>query len=559
MGDHITGEGSGAIGIVSQSGGLGMRTGQVSPAYGVPASHLLFPGNSIDVDALDLANYLLECDSTRVVVLIIEALPHRERLEAIGRRSAAVGKPVVVYKLGKSELGARAALSHTGSLAGENRAATAVLRRAGLIEVQEFEDLLETAKFFETARVKRARRVAVVTSTGGAAVLACDTVASSGVVLPSLSDSTLEELKGIVPDFGVVGNPVDVTATEGIVERQVRAVQIVAQDPNIDTILVPLSPTPKSAERPRLLREAASTVDKNVSFYWMTQWAEGPGTELIRGPGVSLFRSLSRAYRAFDAWDSWNEQIGGPAPTTDGVDWPARAAVESVLSQLETSEKRGPHSLNEVDSSALLEAAGLTLTSSCVVHNAEDAVAFSERLSSPIVLKILSAEVPHKSDVGGVLPDLRDRDSITSAYQSLMQRISQLDPQIRVDGVLASEMVEAGHEMFIGAKKDPAAGPLVMCGWGGTQVGVLVDPVIEAAPVNLDIALQMIDRLRGSALLAGYRGAPPADTEAFANAVVAVSRLIVTRPTISEIDINPIFVLNASDGVKAADALVVLE
>lgn len=545
LGGHVTGAGSGPIGVVSQSGSLGMYTGQVAPQYGVATSHLLFPGNSQDIDALDLINYMLHDDSTRAVIAILEQMPDRDRVVELGHNSHELGKPVIAHKLGRTDRGLKAAASHTGSLAGSHSVAKAVLESSGIVVLDEFEGLMETAAFFSTARSRRSRRVGVVSAMGGVVVMSCDVAEAEGCELPAVAPKTKERLQEVVPSFGVIDNPVDITAAAGVVERQTTVLRILAEDPSIDTVMIPLAPAVGSPERPGEIAKVARDIEKNVCIYWMTQWHEGPGSEILAAePGVAVFRNLRRTFHALELWERW----WGHEPRTGPHEMPPLPLV---------SELGGPELFDgEIGALDALEALGVTVINRRVCSSESEVVAAGAEHGYPVVLKGAAPDLFHKSEHDLVALGIEDEDSLVAAYRSMRESLSA---HYSSDGFkfIVAEQMSDGEEMFVGAANDDVAGPTVSFGLGGIDVGLRSEIVTLAAPVYQQDALRAIEQMDRAYKLLGYRGRQPRDVTALAELIERLSLVVSQRPDIAEVDINPAFVLDDGHGLVVADALFV--
>jgi acyl-CoA synthetase (NDP forming) len=557
---------AGPIGVVSQSGGLGIyltqaRTGTLGRSL---FSYCLCAGNSADVDSLDFGNYLLEDPSTSVVVLIVEGIQSHQRLRELGRKSRDLCKPVLLFKSGRTPPGARAAMSHSGSIAGSYAAHVAAFEQAGIVAVDAYEDLVETAAYFAKAKPPRGGGVGVVAAMGGTVVIAADAAADAGISLPPLGPGTRAELAEFVPEYGVIGNPTDITARPGSADRLIAAVRAFGNDPAIDTVVVPLAPrgVPED-DRPAKVCAVGQEVDATVCVYWMSPWLEGPGAELIAGhPTVPVFHTIDRLYSALQKWTWWNRvrerPPGGNAagqPLAEGaVPVPGISALLNSLA--EGLDDKSGVALNEWESRQVCQLAGLSFAEARPVASADDAAQAAASLGFPVAVKVLSRDITHKSAAGGVRLALASREAAATAFTEVTETAAAHAPGARVTGALIAQTVSGGHELFVGASRDPQFGPLITLAWSSVAVERTGASVNCLGPLSRAEALAMIERLPGSDLLdrAGSSGAAAAVGET----LVAVSRLMEADARIAEIDISPLAVLPSGTRATALDCLVVL-
>jgi acetate---CoA ligase (ADP-forming) len=557
---------AGSIGVVAQSGGLGIyltqaRTGELGRSM---FSYCLCAGNSADVDSLDLGNYLLEDPSTTVVVLIVEGIKSHHRLTQLGQRSLELGKPVLVFKSGRTGPGARAAMSHSGSIAGSYAAHVAAFERAGVVVVHAYEDLVETAGYFAKAKPSRRGGVGVVAAMGGTVVIAADGAADAGIRLPPLAARTREALAEIVPEYGVIGNPTDITARPGSAERLATAVRAVGNDPAIDTIVVPLAPrgVPED-DRPAKICAVGREVDATLCVYWMSPWLEGPGAELIAGdPAIPIFHTIDRLYSALQKWAWWNEvrerqHLGGTARQLPAEGAESVPGVSAILDEFDRDlEQVSGVALNEMESRRICALAGLAFPAAHPASSADEAVQAATSLGYPVAVKVLSRDIAHKSAADGVRIAVADSSAVAAAFTEVTKAAATHVPGAHIEGALIAKTTSGGREVFVGASRDPQFGPVISLGWSGATVENGGASVNCLGPLSQADALAMIDRLPGAEALQ-QNGRANSDAWLVADALVAVSRLMETDSRIAEIDISPLAVLPGA-GATALDCLVVL-
>lgn len=544
---------TGPIGVVSQSGGLGQSIVQVVQRGG-GFSHFLAAGNSCDVDVCDYVNYLVDDPACRVIACVAEGLKDGERLLEAGERALAADKPIVMYKSATAEAAAHAAMSHTGTLAGSNAAYDAAYRRLGIIKADNIEDVYETAAFLAKAGRPKARGVAAMGASGGACVISLDKAEAYGVPMPKPTAATQAELERHVPEFGAPGNPCDFTAQAGTDNTLYNAcATALLADPSYAALVVM---TPSVSERltpPNidLYSGLAAKAGKPVCLSWMSEWRDGPGAaQCEQDPHVALFRSTDACYRTFAGWLGRQAIVEAPRPRARRPGNDARSQKARAL-----LTKAGDK-LSEREGKEVLAAYGVPVAADYVASSPDDAVAAALAIGFPVVLKIESADIAHKTEAGVVRLGLQNADAVRAAYAEIVAAAGRIVPKPRISGVLVQPMIGKGHEVMIGARLDPTFGPMIVVGMGGVLVEVLRDSAAELAPVNIAQAHAMLARLKSYKVLQGYRGDPGVDLDALAEIVVRVSDIAVDlADEIAEIDINPI--IGTCDRLIAVDALIV--
>lgn len=539
----------GDVAVIGQSGALGYVVLQAMHRS-VGFSHLISTGNSADIDLAELIDYLTEDKRTGAVALLFESIPDGPRFARALERAFRAGKPVVVYKIGTSRSGQQAALSHSGMLAGDSAAYDALFHRCGAVQVHAFEDLLETAVFFARhgRRMPRAPGIGVISGSGGSVVMAADKADAYGLPLPDPVAQTKAQLAARLPAFAAIANPADVTA-ESIRDQAMyqECVEIFASDPQFASVVVlmPSAHGEAAIARAQAICALAERLPTPLSLVWMNEWHEGIGSQVYDGSrALAMFRSLDRCMRAHRAWIDYHRRRQGLLRTP-----PAE------LTGLRLERPTGGATLSERQSKELLARAGLAVSQDVCVQSADAAADAAARIGYPVVVKVESPHIPHKSDVGGVKLDLRDAQAVRAACQAIADACARHCPQAGRVAFSVQPMVAQGIEMIIGARIDPQFGPLVVYGFGGVWVEVLKDVAVSLAPVGAEEVCDRLSALRLFPLLQGVRGAAPADIAAFAGMVVRLSQTIAANADwIAEIDVNPV-ILHAQGGV-AVDALI---
>jgi acetyltransferase len=558
-----TGAAPGSLAFVSQSGALVTAVLDWARGRGIGLSHCVSLGEHADVDFGDLLDWLAADARTRAILLYVESVTAARKFMSAAR-AAARNKPVLLVKAGRSALGQAAAASHTGALAGSDLVYDAAIRRAGMLRVDTLEELFIAAETLAhlpavgTAHAPALERLTLVTNGGGAGVMAADAAAQAGLELAALGAATRQALDAVLPLNWSHGNPVDIIG-DAPVERYVATFKALLDDPASGTLLFMHAPTAivSSADIATALLPLARAAPGRVLGCWLGGPAVHEARRLFREAGIACHDSPEEAVRAFEMQVTYrrNQQQllqTPPARTARGrADWPAvRAIVDRALAAQQPL-------LSEPDAKALLAATGVPVVSTRVVApDAAAAVAAAREIGHPVVLKVLSPQISHKSDVGGVALDLEDEAAVRQAAADILRRVAARRPDARVTGFTVQAMVRRPRalELIVGSSVDPLFGPVLLFGQGGTAVEVVADRAVALPPLNALLARALIDRTRIARLLAGWRDVPPADLDAVVGVLLSLSELLAAEPRIAEIDINPL--LADAQGVLALDARV---
>ena len=527
----------GPIAFVSQSGALGYCLAQAAER-GVGFRYFFSAGNSADVDVADLIGAMAEDEGVRAIACLFEGVPDARRLLEAGEKARRAGKPVIVYKLGVSDDGAAAARSHTGSLAGSAEAFRALFDRAGFVAVNDYEALVEYAKFFAASGKPLARGVAVVSGSGGAGIIAADMAARHGVPMPQPTDKTTAILRTVVPEFGAARNPCDPTGQVlSVPESYGKCCRALLDDPQYGALLCAMSVATKEVSNARSATIAALAREqpKPVSVVWVSEWLQGPGSDAYEADDrVGMFRSLDRCYAAIAAWQRWHEPRSREGKRLSNK-------FDDFISS------KGKAVLTEREAKAVLSRYGIQSAPERQARNADEAVKAAAELGYPVVLKA-DGDIEHKTEAGAVKLDLRDEAALRAACAAMTAA---------KHGFLVQSMIKGGVELVVGIKRDAQCGPVLLVGLGGVLVEIMRDTALALAPVGKDEARRMLESLKGYKLLQGYRGAPAADLDAVCEAIARISEFAADHAdAIEEIDVNPL--LARADGAIALDALIVL-
>ncbi|MFC7476148.1 acetate--CoA ligase family protein [Dankookia sp. GCM10030260] len=538
----------GPLGIASQSGNLGSYTMLLARERGIGVSRFLTTGNECDVDIADAIAWLAQDDATRVVLAVLETCRDAPRLIQALEMARGAGKPVVVLKIGATAAGQAAAASHTGALAGSDAVFDAVFARTGAVRVGSVEALLDLGHAAAVCgeALPRGRRTMLLTASGGFGVLLADAATAVGLDLPAPEPATQRRILSVVP-FASPRNPVDATAQMGArPEVLVEILAAILDDPNCDVLLLQLA---ASLYVPRL---------RGVFLPALKAMREKhPGKVLmlsVHGPADAVAELTALGMPVVDGVNASTATLAGLCALAEARRVPLRPAVTMPPgAPLDTAALR-----TEAAAKQALAAAGVPILPECVVHSAAEAAAAATRLGFPVVLKIVSADLPHKTEVGGVVLDLADAAAVAAAHDTMLAQVRTAAPQARLDGVLVAPMVRGGVELILGTKRDPVFGPVVLIGLGGIFAEVLQDVAVRPAPVDEAEALEMLRSLKAFPVLDGARGRPKADIAAAARAVAALSRFAAQQAAaVAEVDINPLLVRAEGEGAVALDALII--
>jgi acyl-CoA synthetase (NDP forming) len=547
----------GGLSLISQSGGFGCALLLMADELGIGLRHFITTGNEADVSLLELVDACIADPQTSMIAAYIEGLKDARRLVEVANRALDAGKPLLAWKVGNTADGAKAAASHTANLGGASALYRTAFRQSGVVEVTDVADLGDYAKAFEAQRLPHGNRIAVVTLSGGAGILITDACAERGMSVPALSAQTLARLKPIVPAFASLNNPVDLTA--GILAEPrifADALQIIADDPNIDAVAIMAAAASGDvalAMATAIVRVYAAT-DKPMMLAWNARREMArEAYEMIEAHEVPLYATPVRCGRAFAVLSDYaRAQRARAAARAMQVHACAAYGVKEARALLASSEG----DLTEHASQALLSAYGIATPQSALANTREDACAIARSIGFPVVIKVQSPDIPHKTEAGAVRVGIDDAATLADAFDEIIANARRHVPHARIEGVLVQEEIRDAIEMIVGVENDASFGPAVMCGLGGIYAEVLKDVTFRLAPVTHADAHAMIRELRAFAMLDGARGKPPADIEALVETIVALSTMALDQQAnLKELDINPLFVLPTGKGVRAGDAL----
>jgi acetyl coenzyme A synthetase (ADP forming)-like protein len=547
----------GNISFMSQSGAL--QTAILDWALAsrdLGFSRFVSLGNKADISEIDLMLDWVDDPNTRVILAYIEGLPKGQQFIKTAREISR-RKPILVLKSGVTESGSRAVSSHTGSLAGAEAAYDSAFYQAGVLRMNTLEDLFSSARAFANQPLLNGERIAIVTNAGGPGILATDMLERCGMRLARMQHETVQKLEEFLPDAASAANPVDVLG-DALSDRYAKAMELIALDPNVDGILAIVTPQAMTEiiETANAIGKLSQRIDKPILGAFMGEERAKAGEDVLASYQIPNYMFPEQAARAFAAMRDYI--IARDRPDPDYVSFEVdKAAVTEVF---DTARAEGRVSVGELEARAVAEAYGLRLPQSRLAATADEAVAIASEIGYPVVLKIASPDILHKTDVGGVKVNLHSATDVRDAFDLILYRATRYVPDAHIWGCLVQEMVSMdGIEVLVGMSKDPQFGPLVTFGLGGILVEALKDVTFRVAPFGRQDADEMLDEIRAHSLLAGVRGRPPADREAMVDTLLRINQLVTDFPEIVEMDINPLMVYQRGQGAVALDMRLVLK
>ena len=546
--------GSGQVSVISQSGGLGFAFFDRARPRNLAFRHIVTTGNEAALDVAEVLDYLLDEGGTDVFLLLLEDVKSPDKFRRAAMKALTLGKPLIVGKIGQSDPGSRAVMSHTAALAGSQAAYRAIFEHCGLIEGRDLDDMLDMAAAFLACgdRLPAGKRVAVCTSSGGAGVWMADACAAAGLDVPVLDDATRKVIDAHIPPYGTSQNPIDSTA-QGVQKLGYAAfARLAAQSPLIDGVFVVVTARRSAFLEGDLqkLKDLRRDSTKPV-FMWTYTLPSDRSVEILNEAGYPLFTGAlgcARAMRVLADYRAMRERLARK-PEIAAISIAARDTVHAGLA--------GPDKvLAEWQARPLLAAYGIgSVEFGTLARSADEAEAAVRKSGGPVALKVQSPGIAHKTEAGAVALNITG-DTARATYERVLAAAKRHAPQAHIDGVLVQPMAKTGREVILGIKRDERWGPLLMVGLGGVAVEALGDVALAPVPLDKDVALRLIGGLKGAALFGAHRGAPPADADALADLMVRLSHFAADHAgDIAEIDLNPVIVHER--GVSVVDALIV--
>lgn len=551
----------GNIGFISQSGALGGSLVNRAQDMNIGLSYFISSGNEADLDVSDFIKYLVLHDKkTKVIAALMEGIKDGPKFIEAAELALKHRKPIIVLKIGETEVGQKAAASHTGSLAGSDSVIDAVFNQKGVIRVYNYDELLETASLFSKGREPKGNRVGILTSSGGGGIIMADYYTKLGLTVPEPSQKTKELASKEIASFGQVANPFDLTGQIfSDPEMFKRCMKLFMEDKNFDIIQVNVSMVAgqSSEKRGLYILESAKGRSKPVVSWWAAGSLSDPGIKALSDSDIAFFRSPERCAIAVKSLVKYYQLLETRKDSTESCyDADFSISLDSAKNILDAGDK----CLSEHQSKALLKLYGIPVTRENVAKSSHEAISFAEKIGFPVVLKIDSPDIMHKSEAKAIRLGVNSKEEIFQCYQEIIENAERYNTKARINGVLVQEMIQSGTEVIVGMSEDPQFGPTIAFGLGGIFVEVLKDISLRVVPLLKSDADLMVRETKGYQILKGLRGRGRSDIESVIDVLLKISRLAEDwKDYISEIDINPLIVFDEGHGVKALDALVVLK
>ena len=545
----------GNMAFFSQSGALCIAILDWALAEGAGFSKFISLGNKADLDEIDFINYLADDPSTRVILGYLEGISKgRAFIEATGR--AARKKPVIIIKSGGTAAGAKAASSHTGSLAGSERSIRAAFQQAGVIRAETVSELFDYARAFASQPIAEGPRIAILTNSGGPGIMAADAVERHQLTLASFARETQDQLRSTLPAIASVYNPVDIIG-DAREDRYYRCLELILRDPQVDGVLVILTPTAviDVEKTARIVAELSSKSSKPVLTSFMGKVSVEEGIKILQKNRIPNYRYPENAVKVFRIMADYRRWLNTPAPAYKTFKT-KRNKVEGIFAKMKRERMLN---VGEYEARDVIASYGFKTPKSYLALTSGEAIAAAEKIGYPVVMKIVSPDILHKTDVGGVRVGIENNMQAKEAFFEITSKSRQYLPNATILGVSIQEMISGGKEVILGMTRDAQFGPLIMFGLGGIYVEVLKDVSFRIAPVSVHDADEMIREITSFPLLSGFRGGKPSDLIALRECLLRLSQLVTDFPDIIEMDINPLLVKPEGEGAVAADARITLE
>ena len=556
--DRIVTMEAGPVAIAGQSGAIVMAIRQALEDRGVGVGYMVTTGNEAGLETPDLMSYFAADPTIRVIVVYLEGVRNTKGFRDACKAARAAGKPVIALKLGASEGGRAAAMAHTGALAGSIETFDAISTREGVIRVRGLDELVETTECFVHVDPPKSNRLAAVTLSGGKRGLLIDAFFSAGLNFAPLSKDASDKLAKMLGPGSIVGNPLD-AGFAAVVDPSVyiKSVEIMIDDPDTDIVIIdaelPKAPHELRERNLRLVNEMAAAASKPVVYISAMSIGFTEFTKVLRKslPNIAVMQGMDRAVGAIKSLIDYASLRKVVPEITSSSSASARATLERALKHASGA------ALDEVASKALLKAYGIPVSKEAIAQTAADAVKIAKKIGFPVVAKVVSAQILHKSDIGGVVLNLNSAADVRKAFNDITARVKRLKGKPKLDGILIAQQVKAELELVVGGALDAEMGPVVLFGTGGVDVELMKDVALAGAPLDAAEARALIARTKAGVKLKGYRGKPALHEASAVKALVGLSNLMADAAgRIASIDVNP-FLINRTTGV-AVDALIVL-
>ncbi|MFC1971292.1 acetate--CoA ligase family protein [Chloroflexota bacterium] len=554
----------GRLAYVSQSGALQSATVPRFTRRGIGMSYLVGAGNQADLELFDYARYVLDDPNTDAVAVYLEGFKNPLKFLDVAELALKKEKPMTILKIGRSELSARTARSHTASLVGSDAVFDAICKQKGIARATDFNTLVAISSVLLKCKPPRGNRVGVISTSGGAISLIADHAIEFDLSFPDLSVKTKKAAAKVIPGYGEMTNPFDIASAGGSALQNIEltraAVQFMMNDENIDSLVAFVHPAARREVKNiiQVLVEASQTSDKPIILFnpvGKLREGEEEEAELLAGSTIPMVNDGLECASALNALVRFGQTLRRYKAAGEET----APVIDVDIESLKKSLRSGNKTLTEHEGKQLLARYGIPVTEEAVAKSPEEATRIAARIGYPVVLKVDSPDIIHKTEAGAIKLNIGNEDELFDAYNEVMANARRYKPEAEINGILVQEMVQGGREVLVGISHDPQFGPVITFGLGGVFVEALKDVSLRLAPITGYDAGQMVREIKGRKILEAFRGQPGADIEGIVDTLLRLSRLAVDlKDAVSEIDINPLLVFNKGQGVKAIDALVAL-
>jgi acetyl coenzyme A synthetase (ADP forming)-like protein len=547
----------GNVAIVTQSGALGIAMIGKTATENIGLSAIVSVGNKADIEEADLLEYLIDDEETKIILLYIEGVHSGERMASFLKK-ATQKKPVIVIKSGRSKRGALAAASHTGALAGADEIFDSIMKQCGVIRAESLQEAFNWCKFLASSPIPLGRSTVIITNGGGVGVMATDACEKYKVELFDDAIATKEIFGSVTPDFGSTKNPIDITG-QALAKHYDGGLSAALKDDRINAVIALYCQTAdfdKTTYQDMILANVKKYRDKGKPIVFSLVGGEEVETCIrdLRRAGAPVFGDVYEAVSCFGVMFKQFEQRSRFSEKSEEPDMD----TECMLGIISEVRAEGRTFLLSHEAQALMKAAGIPVPESKIATNIKEAVEFSEKIGYPVVMKIASKDIIHKSDAGGVALDLLNKEEVMDAYQAIIRNARKYKPDANIKGVEIVRMIEKGTETIIGARRDRAFGPVIMFGLGGIYVEVLKDVAFRALPLDRREIISMLKDIRSYSLLLGVRGETQRDIESIIDTIIKLGKVIRKCEDISDVEINPLMVYEQGQGAMAVDVRILL-
>jgi acetate---CoA ligase (ADP-forming) len=551
----------GRLGFVTQSGALISGLAPRFADNGIGLSHFIAAGNQVNVDLLDYVKYLIDDPDVDVIAMYIEGITDADKFLDVAEAALDVRKPLVVMKIGRTELAAKTALSHTASLVGSDKVFDSICKQEGIIRVDDFDELVSVCGAFLKCKLPSGNRVGVLSTSGAATGIIADAAVGTNLRFPQLSETTRQEASKILPGWPGSGEMVNLWDIAAALPGRMGdlsepTVKLFAQDENSDSVLVIFSGVERASAIAvsSAVVNASKVVDKPFFLLHVRGSLRDFEEDIFAGSSIPVSYSASDVVKAIEALVKYSESLKRRDERED-LGPEISVNVEEIKGRLSSAGK----TLTEHESKKLLSRYGIPVTREAIAQSPEEAVRIADQIGYPVALKVVSPQITHKTDAGAIKLDVSSKAELVTAYREVVANARKYDPRAEIDGVLIQEMLKGAREVIIGVSRDPQFGPSIVFGLGGVAVEVLEDICLRVAPITTTDAEEMIRGVKAYRMLEPFRGKPEADTVGIVETLLRVSKLAKDlEEVVVDIDINPLMVFDKGEGVKVADALVVL-